>query len=60
MYAWLGGAFEPFSTQELAARYPSHEAYVQLVSKAAASLLAERFILQEDHDAYLQAARHYR
>jgi Alpha/beta hydrolase domain len=55
-YAWIGGSFEPFSAEELKARCPSHEAYVELVSKAAAALLAERFILQEDYDAYVQSA----
>ena len=60
LFAWIGGTFAPFSAQELAARYPSHEDYVQLVSKAAASLLADRFILQEDYDAYIQAAKRWR
>jgi hypothetical protein len=60
LFAWIGGTFAPFSIQELAARYPSHEEYVKLVSKAAASLLADRFILQEDHDAYIQAAKRWR
>jgi Alpha/beta hydrolase domain len=60
LFAWIGGTFQPFSAQELAARYPSHDDYVQLVSNAAAALLAERFILQEDHDAYLEAAKRRR
>jgi hypothetical protein len=55
-YAWIGGSFEPFSAEELKARYPSREVYAELVGKAAAALLAERFILQEDHDAYIQSA----
>lgn len=59
LFAWLGGTFEPFSAQELAARYPSPETYVQLVRNAAAALLADRLILQEDHDAYLQAAKRW-
>jgi Alpha/beta hydrolase domain len=57
IYAWYGGSFEPFSAEELKARYPSHDAYVDLVEKAAAELLAERFILQEDYDAYVQSAK---
>ena len=56
VYAWYGGSFEPFSVEELKARYPSRDAYVELVSKAAAALLSERFILQEDYDAYVQSA----
>jgi hypothetical protein len=55
-YAWIGGSFEPFSVEELAARYPNRGAYVDLVEKAAAALLAERLILQEDYDAYIQSA----
>jgi hypothetical protein len=55
-YAWIGGSFEPFSVEELAARYPNRDAYVDLVEKAAAALLAERLILQEDYDAYIQSA----
>jgi hypothetical protein len=60
VWALLGGTFAPFSAQELAARYPSSEAYVQLISNAAAALLADRFLLQEDYDAYLQAAKRWR
>jgi hypothetical protein len=60
LFAWLGGTFTPFSSEELAARYPSPELYVQLVRTAAAALLADRFILQEDYDAYLQAAKRWR
>jgi hypothetical protein len=60
LFAWLGGTFAPFSAEEGAARYPSQEVYVQLVRNAAAALLAEQFILQEDYDAYLQAAKWWR
>jgi hypothetical protein len=56
VYAWYGGSFEPFSAEELKARYLSREAYVELVSKAAAALLADRLILQEDYDAYVRSA----
>ena len=56
VYAWYGGSFEPFSAEELKARYPSRDTYVDLVGKAAAALLAERFILQEDYDAYIRSA----
>ena len=59
-FAWMGGTFAPFSAEELARRYPSREAYVQLVRTAAAALLADRFLLQEDYDAYLQAAPWWR
>jgi hypothetical protein len=58
--AWLGGTFVLFSAQELDARYPSTADYVRLVRDAAASLLADRFILREDYDAYIQAAPWWR
>jgi hypothetical protein len=60
VFALLGGTFELFSAEELARRYPSQEAYVQLVRSAAGALLADRFLLQEDYDAYLQAAPWWR
>ena len=56
-YAWIGGSFEPFSAEELKARYPSRDTYVELVEKAAAALLAERFILEEDYEAYVASAK---
>jgi hypothetical protein len=59
-FAWLGGTFAPFSAEEPAARYPSTTDYVQLVRNAAASLLADRCILKEDYDAYIQAAPWWR
>jgi hypothetical protein len=55
-YAWKGGSFEPFSAEELKARYRSRETYVELVEEAAAALLADRFILEEDYNAYVQSA----
>jgi hypothetical protein len=56
-YPWLGGTFEPFSEQERAKRYPSGDTYVELVEKAAAALLADRLILEEDYEAYVAAAK---
>jgi hypothetical protein len=56
-YAWIGGSFEPFSAEELKARYRSPKTYVELVEKAAAALLADRFILEEDYEAYVAAAK---
>ncbi len=56
-FALNGGTFKPFSAEKLAARYPNHDGYVQLVRNAAAALLAERFILKEDYDAYIAAAQ---
>jgi hypothetical protein len=56
IYAWYGGSFEPFLAEEIAARYPSDDTYFELVEKAAAALLAERLILEEDYDAYIRSA----
>jgi hypothetical protein len=56
-YAWIGGSFEPFSAEELAKRYPSREIYAELVESAAAALLADRFILDEDYEAYVASAK---
>jgi hypothetical protein len=56
-YAWIGGSFEPFPAEELKARYPSPDTYVGLVEKAAAALLADRFILEEDYEAYVASAK---
>jgi hypothetical protein len=57
VYPWLGGTFEPFSEQELKKRYPSDDMYFELVEKAAAALLADRFILEEDYEAYVASAK---
>jgi hypothetical protein len=38
-------------------RYPTHQAYVDAVTKAVQGLLDERFILQQDADAYIAAAQ---
>ncbi len=56
-YPWIGGTFEPFSPEELARRYPGREDYVRRVEGAAAALLADRFILEEDYQAYVAAAQ---
>ena len=58
-FGFLSGTFDPFSKEELAKRYPTKEVYVEKVSKSAAALLAERFVLQEDHDAYIKAAKYW-
>jgi hypothetical protein len=38
-------------------RYPDHAAYVQLVTRAAEELKAQRLLLPEDADAYIAAAQ---
>ncbi|MBS1813745.1 MAG: hypothetical protein JSS87_02600 [Acidobacteria bacterium] len=64
----LQGAYIPFAATEadrakaqdsrpsLAARYKSHDEYVRRVKKAAASLVQQRFMLQDDADAFVRAA----
>ena len=38
-------------------RYRSHEEYVQMVGKAASTLVQERYLLQQDADAMIEQAR---
>jgi hypothetical protein len=49
----IGGTYERFSDEELMRRYPTPESYRELVTRAADQLLADRYILQEDRDAYV-------
>ena len=58
-YAHHGGTFDPFSAEELARRYPTQEVYVDLVEKAAATLLADGYILEEDYEAYVRDAERH-
>ena len=44
----LVGAWMPFSTQQLQALYPTHEAYVAKVKAAVAASVAAGFVLPED------------
>ena len=65
----LSGSFIPFATtkterlakgdprQSLQERYKNHEGYVDAVEKAAAELLRERFLLQEDADRFISDAK---
>jgi hypothetical protein len=52
----ISGSFAPFSEDRLRALYPNHDAYVSAVSLAAKDLVVKRYILQEDADAYIEAA----
>jgi hypothetical protein len=38
-------------------RYPSHQAYVDIVKRAVNGLVKEGFLLPEDGDAYIEAAK---
>ena len=57
-YAVLGGTFEPFSPEEIQQRYPSQEIYVELVRKAAAALLRDGIVLEQDYQTYVREAEH--
>jgi Alpha/beta hydrolase domain len=64
----LSGAFFPFaetkaerlsngdSRRSLEERYKDHDRFVKAVEKAAKELVKERFLLQEDADAFISAA----
>jgi len=65
----LNGSFIPFATtkaervakgdprKSLQERYKNHEGYVQAVQRAAAELVSERFLLQEDADRFISDAK---
>jgi hypothetical protein len=66
---WNTGSFIPFartkaerlakndSRPSIEERYPSHEAYVQSVKDVCAKRVAEGFMLQDDADRFIRAAR---
>jgi Alpha/beta hydrolase domain len=53
----ISGVYKPFSKEELAARYTDHDAYVATVSAAANELVAQRYMLEEDAIALIEAAK---
>ena len=57
VFAWLGGTFEPFSTVEVSRRYPTNDTYVRLVERAARALRDDGLLLEEDYQAYVDAAK---
>jgi hypothetical protein len=46
VFLLLSGTFQPFSDSEIESRYPTPEAYKELVTRAADHLLAEEYILE--------------
>ena len=52
----ISGTYKPFSQDKLRDLYPTQDAYVSAVSRAAARLESQRYILKEDSDAYVEAA----
>jgi hypothetical protein len=51
------GTFTPFPDARLRELYPTHERYVERVTRAADRLLARRYLLKPARDAYVRAAR---
>jgi hypothetical protein len=43
--------------KSLEERYKDHDGFVKAVEKAARDLVRERFLLQQDADAFIQAAQ---
>jgi hypothetical protein len=54
--AGLIGSTKPFSPEQLASRYPTHDAYVTAVRRAATGSVKAGFLLQHDADAIVAAA----
>lgn len=52
----MSGTFTPFPEDKLRVLYPTRDAYVSAVSLAAKELASQRYILEEDADAYVKAA----
>ena len=57
MFFTISGTFTPFANEKLRALYSNRDAYVSAVSLAAKDLVAKRYILQEDADAYIEGGR---
>ncbi len=55
----ISGTFAPFSEEKIRSLYATHDAYVSAVSLAVEDLVAKRYILQEDADAYIKAATEF-
>ena len=55
-YGVLSGTFTPYDADELTDRYADRDAYDAMVKAAADELLANKYILQEDYDAYIAGA----
>jgi hypothetical protein len=53
----ISGTFTPFSPERIAALYPDRATYLEAVKAAAEDLAAKRYILEEDAQAYVEAAQ---
>lgn len=56
-FCGLYGSHEPFGASKLAALYPSHDRYVQMVRKVTKNNQREGFILREDADEIINDAQ---
>lgn len=54
----ISGTFKPFPPEKLKALYPTHTAYTEAVTASANDLVAKRYILPEDAEVYIEAAKH--
>jgi len=55
--AWGGGRFDPFTSQQINERYPTHHRWVQCIKDAAGFALDNRWIRPEDYVDYLICAQ---
>ena len=53
----LSAAFEAYAASVVSDRYDSHDAYVKRIEDAATALVRRRFLLQEDAQVIISAAR---
>jgi Alpha/beta hydrolase domain len=56
-FCFITGMHQPYTRDELAARYPDHQAYVRSVEKLTAQNVASGFMLPEDAAASVAKAR---
>jgi hypothetical protein len=57
LFFTISGTFKPFPPDKLKVLYPTHAAYVEAVTASANDLVAKRYILPEDAQAYVEAAK---
>jgi hypothetical protein len=53
----LSGTFRPMSSEKLKELYPNHAAYVDAVTASTEDLVTKRYILPDDAEAYIEAAK---
>ena len=53
----LSGTFRPMSSEKIRELYPNHAAYVDAVTASTEDLVTKRYILPEDAEAYIEAAK---